>query len=287
MQLNPEEAARLLLDNQDKIPIDFVITKLRSKPDLLWIYLDRVIARDPELCSQHHGLLVELYASHAPERLLPFLRTSDNYSLEKALEICRQKKLVSEMVFLLGRIGNTKEALHYITEELNDIDRAIEFCKEHADKDLWNDLIDLSIKKPQFLRALINNIGTHIPEPIALINKIPEGLEIEGLKAALCTILQDYNLQIAIEERCRRILVADNYEILEKLNRQQKKAMAVHLDTCCRGCSRVIIVNDSRFASDIVVFNCKHAFHEDCLPAHSHGERTVCTACLAGKHQKS
>lgn len=204
--------------------------------------------RDPESCPEHHNLIVDLFATHAPDRLLPFLRTSNNYDLEKALKICRTKNLVSEMVFLLGRMGNTKEALHYITDSLNDIDRAIEFCKEHNDVELWDDLIDLSMKKPQFIRVLIENIGTHIPDPISLINRIPTGLRIEGLKTALCKILQDYKLQIEIEEMCRKILVSDNYEILEKLNRQQKRAVGVADDSICKACDRGLFANGTNFS---------------------------------------
>ncbi len=59
--------------------------------------------------------------------------------------------------------------------------------------------------KPKFIRILVENIGTHVPDAVALISKIPEGLVVEGLKAALCQLLQDYNLQISLEEACRSI----------------------------------------------------------------------------------
>jgi hypothetical protein len=47
-----------------------------------------------------------------------------------------------------GRIGNTKEALVLITQELGDIEQAIGFCKEHDDMELWEDLIQYSLNKP-------------------------------------------------------------------------------------------------------------------------------------------
>jgi hypothetical protein len=47
-----------------------------------------------------------------------------------------------------GRIGNTKEALVLITQELCDIEQAIAFCKEHDDMELWEDLIRYSLNKP-------------------------------------------------------------------------------------------------------------------------------------------
>lgn len=54
----------------------------------------------------------------------------------------------SNFCFLIGRIGNTKEALALITDKLKDIDQAIDFCKEHDDLELWEDLINYSLDKP-------------------------------------------------------------------------------------------------------------------------------------------
>jgi len=52
------------------------------------------------------------------------------------------------MVYLLGRIGNTSEALALMTRELNDMESAIAFCQEHDDEELWNDLVNYSLDKP-------------------------------------------------------------------------------------------------------------------------------------------
>jgi len=45
-------------------------------------------------------------------------------------------------------MGNAKEALRIITNILDDIYQAIEFCKEYDDKDLWEDLIKFALDKP-------------------------------------------------------------------------------------------------------------------------------------------
>jgi len=54
---------------------------------------------------------------------MPFLRASNFYDLEKALKICRERDYVTEMVFLLGRMGNNKQALMLIIERLGDVQR--------------------------------------------------------------------------------------------------------------------------------------------------------------------
>lgn len=46
-------------------------------------------------------------------------------------------------------MGNSRSALKMIMEELNDVDKAIEFAKEQDDGELWEDLILYSIDKPR------------------------------------------------------------------------------------------------------------------------------------------
>ena len=63
------------------------------------------------------------------------------------------------------------------------------------DEELWDDLITKSMQKPAFVSALLEHIGGHV-DPIKLIKRIPEGLEIEGLRDRLVKIISDFNLQV-------------------------------------------------------------------------------------------
>lgn len=63
------------------------------------------------------------------------------------------------MVYLLGRMGNTREALSIIIHNLKNIQMAIEFCKENDDADLWNDLINQSLDQPQIMTKLLDGIA--------------------------------------------------------------------------------------------------------------------------------
>ena len=56
--------------------------------------------------------------------------------------------MVGLYLAVVGRMGNTKQALQLITNELGDVSKAIEFCKEHNERELWEDLITYSIDKP-------------------------------------------------------------------------------------------------------------------------------------------
>ncbi len=67
-------------------------------------------------------------------------------------------------------MGNTREALFLITDSLLDIHKAVDFCKEHDEADLWKELIDRSIDKPYFVNVLLHNIGTHV-DPQILVSR--------------------------------------------------------------------------------------------------------------------
>ena len=58
-------------------------------------------------------------------------------------------------------------------------------------------------------------------DPIRLIRRIKNGLEIPGLKPALIKILQDFNLQISLLEGCQAILYGDSSDLAKRLHRDQ------------------------------------------------------------------
>lgn len=115
---------------------------------LLW-YLHRLVQRLPEAYNapEHRGLhrlQVELYAAAAPpfrpvaegeeERgeyrsdLLAFLQWSNHVELEPALAACERRSppLYDEVVYILGRIGHTKEALAILLEKIGSVSRCVD-----------------------------------------------------------------------------------------------------------------------------------------------------------------
>uniref|UniRef100_A0A673ZU31 Vacuolar protein sorting-associated protein 41 homolog n=1 Tax=Salmo trutta TaxID=8032 RepID=A0A673ZU31_SALTR len=240
MDFDKEKAVDMLLDNEDKISIDRVVEELRNRPELLHIYLHKLFKRDHHKGQRYHERQIGLYAEYDRPNLLPFLRDSIHCPLEKVLRH-----------FQNCRMGNCRRALQMIMEELEDVDKAIEFAKEQDDAELWEDLISYSIDKPPFITGLLNNIGTHV-DPILLIHRIKEGMEIPNLRDSLVKILQDYNLQILLREGCKKILVADSLSLLQKMHRTQMRGVRV---------------DDMAQNFSVVVFHCRHMFHKECLPS--------------------
>uniref|UniRef100_A0A2I3GQ95 Vacuolar protein sorting-associated protein 41 homolog n=1 Tax=Nomascus leucogenys TaxID=61853 RepID=A0A2I3GQ95_NOMLE len=271
----------MLLDNEDKISIKKVVEELEDRPELQHVYLHKLFKRDHHKGQRYHEKQISLYAEYDRPNLLPFLRDSTHCPLEKALEICQQRNFVEETVYLLSRMGNSRSALKMIMEELHDVDKAIEFAKEQDDGELWEDLILYSIDKPPFITGLLNNIGTHV-DPILLIHRIKEGMEIPNLRDSLVKILQDYNLQILLREGCKKILVADSLSLLKKMHRTQMKGVLVDEENICESCLSPILPSDAAKPFSVVVFHCRHMFHKECLPMPSmNSAAQFCNICSA------
>lgn len=187
-----------------------------------------------------HSKLVHLYAKYNREKLLPFLKRSNSYQIEEALSVCTSKLFYPEMVYLHGRMGNTIEALSIIINKLDNIQMAIDFCKEHDDMDLWNELINQSLDRPEIMTKLLDGIAGFI-NPEILVNKIKMGQCIPGLKNSLVKMLCDLRLQVSIQDGCNDILVGDYFNLHDRHVRCQQKAVYISNDNICGLCQKDIV----------------------------------------------
>lgn len=130
------------------------------------------------------------------------------------------------------------------------------------------------------------------------------GQSIPGLKESLVKMLCDLRLQVSIQDGCNNILVRDYFNLHDKLTRNQQKALFVSYDHACGMCRNDILVkgksnpsanpsssqiNSSQRSvsisdstkTNVVVFNCRHFFHETCLP--DNYSIDFCTVCKSKK----
>lgn len=117
-----------------------------------------------------------------------------------------------------------KRALYLIIDRLGDVSRAIAFAKELDDPDLWEDLLKYSMDKPRFIHGLLEEVGTAI-NPITLVRRIPEGLEIEGLREGLKHIMKEHEIQYSISEGVARVLRSEVAAAQATLRSGQRKAI--------------------------------------------------------------
>ncbi|KAL8140404.1 hypothetical protein V2J09_006425, partial [Rumex salicifolius] len=225
MMIDCKETVALLIQRRELIaPSDVVpkILKARDKGSaryFIYIYLHSLFEVSPHAGKDFHDmqnleylcgvlvlhLLVELYAEYDPKMLLPFLRSSQHYTLEKAYEICLEKDLLREQVFVLGRMGNAKQALAVMINDLGDMEEAIEFVSMQNDDELWEELIKQCIKRPEMVGMLLEHTVGNL-DPLHIVNMVPEGLEIPRLRDRLVKIITDYRTETSLREGCNKIL---------------------------------------------------------------------------------
>lgn len=120
-----------------------------------------------------------------------------------------------------------------IIDRLADVSQAITFAKQQDDTDLWNDLLDYSMNKPRFIRGLLEEVGTAI-DPVTLVRRIPEGLEIDGLREGLSRMIKEHEIQHSISSGVARVLrgeVATAQATLRAGQRKGVKFDVVHKDS--------------------------------------------------------
>jgi hypothetical protein len=132
---------------------------------------------------------------------------------------------------ILSKTGQTKRALYLIIEKLSDVSFAISFAKEQDDSDLWNDLLEYSMDKPHFIRGLLEEVGTAI-DPIKLVRRIPEGLEIEGLREGIGRMVREYEIQHSISEGVARVLRGEVAAGMDTLRAGQKRGVKFEVIPC-------------------------------------------------------
>jgi hypothetical protein len=132
---------------------------------------------------------------------------------------------------ILSKTGQTKRALYLIIKDLSDVSFAISFAKEQDDADLWNDLLEYSMDKPHFIRGLLAEVGTAI-DPIKLVRRIPEGLEIEGLRDGIGRMVREYEIQYSISEGVARVLRGEVAAGMDTLRAGQKRAVKFQVEPC-------------------------------------------------------
>ncbi|CAM9102429.1 unnamed protein product [Chrysoparadoxa australica] len=149
--LSRKLAGDMLVRHVDQLPVASVVALLQDKRDLQHWYLHMLFTQCPEVYNtpeyaRFHLLQVWLYGEFAPpfepqqkapytSDFMNFLRGSNFAPLEPALQACKQRKppLYDEIVYILGRLGDTKGALLILLEQIRSVPRAVEFVEvQHA-----------------------------------------------------------------------------------------------------------------------------------------------------------
>jgi hypothetical protein len=202
---------------------------------------DRMVADSRTYVDDFADLAAETFARYDRPLLMDFLKTSTFYTFEKVSQVCEELDFIPELVYLYSKTGQTKRALFLIIDRLQDVSQAIAFAKQQDDADLWDDLLEYSMDKPRFIRALLEEVGTSI-NPIRLVRRIPEGLEIEGLKEGLGRMIREHEIQWSISDGVARVLRGEVAAAMNMLRSGQRKG--VKFDVVLKSAHHLDIATD-------------------------------------------
>ncbi|EFO27178.2 hypothetical protein LOAG_01303 [Loa loa] len=268
MDIDTNLTIRLLIENAGSLPTKTILTQLAMYPKLQMAYLNSLFERNEG--EEFVDFAIGLYAENEPRLLLPFLRKTAVYDIAKAIDICEKKQYINEMVYLLGRSGNRMKALDLLVNKLGRIDSAIDFCRENDDSDLWNSLVDAAVKRPDHIMELLNTAGKYV-NPLNIIEKIPEQMNIPGLRNLLVKILRDYELLVQMQLGSLQVTEADSNRLFAKYLSNRKRSIFIDFDQYCIVCRIALLLQrekptDCRHTNcDIIVYSCGHSVHIHCL----------------------
>lgn len=107
--------------------------------------------------------------------------------------------------------------------------------------------------KPRFIRGLLEEVGTAI-DPITLVRRIPEGLEIDGLRDGLSRMIKEYEIQHSISSGVARVLRGEVATAQNTLRSGQRKGVKFdvvvksedHIDVAANDVAPVAADNDDK-----------------------------------------
>ncbi|KAL8130077.1 hypothetical protein V2J09_019232 [Rumex salicifolius] len=254
LMIDCKRTVSLLIQHRELIaPSDVVpkILRARDKCDsryFLYLYLHSLFEVSPHDGKDFHDMQVDLYAEYDPKMLLPFLRSSQHYTLEKAYEICVKRDLL----------------------------------REQNDDELWEELIKQCINRPEMVGMLLEHTVGNI-DPLQIVNMVPDGLEIPRTETSLrqgCNeILKADSIHLLVKyyKEARHAIYLSNEEeetrakrdesrSAESMGRVSSSMRNVEVKSKSRGGGRCCMCFDPLSIQDVsvIIFFCCHSYHLTC-----------------------
>lgn len=225
-----QKSIALLVDNRHSIPIEKLIEELSgSLQVLLFLFLQECMKIEPLMMAPYEDNMLELYLIYDKPGLLGFLKTKSNYNIDKAIKFCQEENnLHNELIFLWSKIGENRKALSLIIDRLDDPKLAFQFVKDSLDNELWNFLINYSLDRPKFIKAILDSSELFEDEIATVVDKIPDNIEVEGLKKSLEDIATNNELKLGVVSSIFKIVDDETKEMVAEFLIIRKKGKIFH-----------------------------------------------------------
>lgn len=195
----------ILVDARHEIlPSTVLKVMFENHVDILnYFYLEQLSEIDDIIVRPFENERIKLYVQYDRAKLMHFLQTHSEYNIQQAVDLCDQNGFVNELVFLLGKTGESEKAMSLILEKLNDPYTAIRFAKLQNEKHTWSQLLEFSYSRPEYIKALLEMADENSSayyNPMTILQNLNTNVHIEGLKDSVIGVAGDLEMTLLVNE---------------------------------------------------------------------------------------
>nr|CAD7256761.1 unnamed protein product [Timema shepardi] len=289
--------------------VPVIVSKLQAQPNVLFQFLKGIfhyrdssskeeMPVEPQLVEQY----IELMCMFAPESVLGFVSTNEEYRLDQTTAIVKTRGLSEPTAFLLEKAGDFQGALYLL---LGSLDHQIEavvagdvstselviltanlvgLCQrgsptmdEKERQAIWFQLLE-SLMKPQrsnetnlpvlkeLTQQLLTSMSSYVslPAMIQFILKDPAytGGKFGDIRELMMGMLSNSCYEETLLQVTSRLLSTDLHHQLSKLLSSSSKGITPQTSLCSICHKPLDIIQD---LEEVVFFRCGHGFHSGCL----------------------
>lgn len=290
LEIDASQTVRLIVDNFYEKFEDF-LKILSDNRQFLYLFLKISLNLGITLSSQFSETYLQLLGEYEPFAILPFLETSDNYRIEKALEIISKLSdfpgKTNCTIFLLEKQGDYQKAFDLSIKQLKEFDdvegslKVAAFCSravkalEEEGTEFWFRFLEIILSRGEYkvIKKKILHEAKKYVNLVKLVQLVMDsGSETDNfgdIKDLLQGMLASSKLETQALESVVKIIQKDSHAKFDCKKKKSDRGLLVTVVRCVE-CRQKLYSADSDI---IVIGKCGHAIHEKC------SETFKCTFC--------
>lgn len=228
--------------------------------------------------------LKEISCENTREKLIDFLRKSNQFTPETVLTHFPENDLFEERAIILGKLGRHEKVLAIHVQILGDIKKAVKYCESvyaansEASKTIFIQLIEILLKPPTTppyskvelhprcmepnVEAVLDLLEQHATKlnPYALLQILPNDISMTRLQPFLETALHHSLERRRNNQVLKGLLYAANLQLQEQRMHLESRNVLVYEYSVCPVCKKKF-TNQSAFVrypdGRIVHYSCR------------------------------
>lgn len=291
LEIDASQTVRLIVDNFYEKFEDFVRILSENRRSL-YLFLKISLSLGITLSSQFSETYLQLLGDYEPSAILPFLESSDNYRIEKALDIVTKLTNFAGKsqctIFLLEKQGDYQKAFDLSIKQLKEFDdvegslKVAAFCSravkalEEEGTEFWFRFLEIILSRGEY-RVVKKKILHEAKKYVNLVKLVQlvmdSGTESDNfgdIKDLLLGMLASSELETKSLESVVKIIQKDSHTKFDSKKKKSDRGLLVTAVRCVE-CRQKLYSSDSDI---FVVGKCGHAIHEKCST-----DTLKCTFC--------